>query len=118
MPRWSAAEILAPTSDSRFRRMVVAENRVRVALLGYAAGDSVHLHAHLESDEIFFVVAGRAIFQIDGESTEVGAGDLLHVGAGQRHSIQIPDEPLVLLAVVAPNLEDAWVAEPGPGDPR
>jgi len=109
MKRFTAAETVAPSEDGRFRRMLVFEDRVRSAFLGYAAGDSVHLHAHLESDEIFFVVSGSATFQIEGETVSVAAGDLLHVGAGEQHAILIPDEPLVLLAVVAPNRDDAWV---------
>jgi mannose-6-phosphate isomerase-like protein (cupin superfamily) len=93
--------------------MLVFENGIRSAFLGYAAGDSVHLHAHLESDEVFFVVSGSATFQVEEESFEVGRGDFLHVAAGERHAILVPNEPLVLLAVVAPNRDDAWVPEEG-----
>jgi mannose-6-phosphate isomerase-like protein (cupin superfamily) len=111
MKKFAADETIAPSDDDRFRRMLVHEDRLRCAFLGYAAGDSVHLHAHLESDEIFFVVSGSATFEVGGENVEVSAGDLLHVGAGERHSILIPDEPLVLLAVVTPNRDDAWVPQ-------
>lgn len=89
--------------------MLVFDERVRSAFLGYAPGDSVHLHAHLESDEVFFVVSGSAEFHVAGEAVATAAGDLLHVGAGELHEIRIGDDGLVLLAVVAPNLEDAWV---------
>lgn len=109
MRHWRADETLAPTDDGRFRRMLVLEERVRSAFLGYAPGDSVHLHAHLESDEVFFVVSGSAELDVAGEVVAAAAGDLLHVGAGELHAIRVGVDGLVLLAVVAPNRDDAWV---------
>jgi mannose-6-phosphate isomerase-like protein (cupin superfamily) len=106
-----AAQILEATPDRRFRRMVVNESRLRTAMLGYAPGDRVHLHAHLDSDEIFYVVAGHARFVVDDRTIEAAPGDLLHIRAGGRHAFWVHDEPLVLLAVVAPNLDDAWVPD-------
>lgn len=117
MRRWAAVEVLAPTGDGAFRRMVVQESRLRAGLLGFAAGAVVGEHAHLESDEIFHVVEGRATFVVDDVPHETGPGDLLHVAAGERHEIRVHDAPLVLLAVVAPNLDDAWVAQPARGAP-
>lgn len=109
MRHWRTNQTLAPTEDGRFRRMLVSEARVRSAFLGYAPGDSVHLHAHLESDEVFFVVSGSAEFDVAGEVVSAAAGDLLHVLAGELHAIRIGADGLVLLAVIAPNLDDAWV---------
>lgn len=95
--------------------MDVREDRLRAGMLGYAPGDVVPLHAHLDSDEIFFVVEGAATFEVGGEAVEASAGDMLHVGAGERHAIRVGDRGLVLLAVVAPNLDDAWESEESPG---
>lgn len=108
MQLWPGSEITAPTEDGRFRRMVIQQARVRAGLLRYAAGDTVPEHAHRESDEIFFVVSGRPTFVIDGRPVAVERGSLLHVSAGEVHGIVVGDEPLLLLAAVSPNLDDAW----------
>jgi quercetin dioxygenase-like cupin family protein len=110
MQLFRAEESLAPTDDGRYRRMVVQRTDVRAAFLGYAAGDEVHLHAHLESDELFHVLAGTPTFVVEGEEVTAHAGDLLLVAAGERHAIRMGDTPVALLAIVSPNRDDAWVA--------
>jgi mannose-6-phosphate isomerase-like protein (cupin superfamily) len=91
--------------------MVVQHDRIRAGLLAYPPGDVVGEHAHLESDEVFHIISGSARFVIDDQPLHVGAGDLLHVGAGERHAIHVTgDVPLVMLAAVSPNRDDAWVA--------
>lgn len=103
--------MLGTTLDGRFRRLECQEPRLRAGTLAYAAGDTVGLHAHLESDEIFFVISGSAEFTIDGQAVELQEGDMLHAAGGERHAIVAGSAGLVLLAVVAPNLDDAWIAE-------
>jgi quercetin dioxygenase-like cupin family protein len=109
--KWSARDLLGVTPDGRFRRMECQEARLRAGTLAYAAGDTVGLHAHMRSDEIFFVVSGSAQFTVDGEEVEMQEGDMLHAGAGERHAIAAGPDGLVLFVVVAPNLDDAWMHE-------
>lgn len=111
MKKWSAGELLGVTPDDRFRRMECQERRLRAGTLAYAAGDTVRLHAHLESDEIFFVVSGSGQFTVDGQDVEMHEGDMLHAAAGELHAITAGPGGLVLLAIVAPNLDDAWMPE-------
>ena len=108
MQLWPGSQIAAPTDDGRFRRMVVQQARVRAGLLRYAAGDTVPEHAHRESDEVFYVVSGHPTFVIDGRPIVVEPGSLMHVSAGEVHGIVVGEEPLLLMAVVSPNLDDAW----------
>lgn len=113
MQYWPAAEILAPTPDGAYRRMVVQEGPLRAGVLALAAGAEIDEHAHLESSEVFHIVSGRAIFDIDDVPHELAPGDLLFVGAGERHGIRVhADEPLVMVIAVAPNLDDAWAPSP------
>ena len=117
MTHWPASEFLAPTADGRFRRLVVQEDRLRSASLSFAPQDRVPEHAHPGSDEIFYVVSGTGRISIGKEIHDVGAGDLLFVGAGSWHAILAggtADDPFVIVAVVAPNLGDDAVFSDGP----
>jgi mannose-6-phosphate isomerase-like protein (cupin superfamily) len=45
----------------------------------YPPGQEGFLHYHDLQDELYFVHSGRAVFEVDGETREVGPGGLLHV---------------------------------------
>lgn len=111
MNRWTREEMLSPTADDRFRRIAVDEPKIRSGLLGFAPHDVVTKHAHLESDEIFFMVKGQAMFWVDGREVAAEEGDTLYVTAGEVHGVTMGDEPVVMLIAVSPNLDDAWEAE-------
>jgi mannose-6-phosphate isomerase-like protein (cupin superfamily) len=58
------------------------------------------LHYHEEQDELFFVHAGRAQFEVGDEVREVGPGGLVHVEAAtHRRMSNIGQDDLVVLAV-------------------
>jgi quercetin dioxygenase-like cupin family protein len=52
------------------------------------AGPPVHVHP--ASDETFIVLSGTLLVYLDGEVTELGAGDLVHIRRGTRHSFATP----------------------------
>ena len=61
--------------------------------------EGVH-HYHDEQDELYFVHAGRARFEVDGDEFELGPGGLVHVEATTTRKVSNPgDEDLVLLIV-------------------
>ena len=80
-------------------------------MLGIEAGAHVRRHVHTQSEELFLVVAGRATFEVEHTRFELGPGDMLVLEPGEHHSIDVHDEPLRLLAVVAPNLDDTIFVE-------
>ena len=45
----------------------------------YPAGYEGFAHWHDEQDELYFVHSGHAIFEVDGETRELGPGGLCHV---------------------------------------
>jgi mannose-6-phosphate isomerase-like protein (cupin superfamily) len=58
------------------------------------------LHYHDEQDELYFVHAGRARVEVDGEVREVGPGGLVHVtSTTPRRISNAGDEDLVVLVV-------------------
>ncbi len=44
-------------------------------------------HYHKQSEEFYFILAGTARMEIDGEATEVGPGDAILIPAGAWHQI-------------------------------
>ena len=64
------------------------------------AGTEWFNHFHERQDELYFVHAGRAGFEVDGETFEVGPGGAVHVeSTTPRHFWNAGDEDLVLLAL-------------------
>ena len=62
-------------------------------------------HSHDLGHEIFIVMQGRAIFEIDGESGELGPGQMCVALADQLHSIQVTsDEPMIMYLSVTPHV--------------
>jgi uncharacterized cupin superfamily protein len=63
-------------------------------------GSAGVLHYHDEQDELYFVHAGRARFEVDGDDFELGAGGLVHVESTTPRLVSnAGDEDLVLLIV-------------------
>jgi mannose-6-phosphate isomerase-like protein (cupin superfamily) len=66
----------------------------------YPPGQEGLPHYHDEQDELYFVHRGRALFEVDGDSFELGPGGLVHVQAETVRKVSNPgDEDLVLLVV-------------------
>jgi quercetin dioxygenase-like cupin family protein len=51
----------------------------------FKPGDAVDLHAHETMTEIFYITTGKAIFEIEGNVTEVEKGDCVVIEAGEKH---------------------------------
>jgi mannose-6-phosphate isomerase-like protein (cupin superfamily) len=57
-------------------------------------------HFHHRQDELYFVHAGTAAFEVDGETLELGAGGAVHVEAATpRRFWNAGDDELVLLVI-------------------
>jgi len=58
-------------------------------------------HYHEHQDELYFVHAGRARFEVEGETRELGAGGLLHVESTTPRKVSNASatEDLVLLVI-------------------
>ena len=67
----------------------------------YPPGMEGFLHYHDEQDELYFVHRGRAIFEVDGETRELGPGGLCHVESTTPRKVTNAsgEEELVMLVV-------------------
>jgi mannose-6-phosphate isomerase-like protein (cupin superfamily) len=51
------------------------------------AGTSEELHYHQYAQQFFFILKGRAQFQIEDSTIEINTGEGLHIEAGKKHRI-------------------------------
>ena len=50
-------------------------------------GQATERHHHKPCEEIYFLLEGAALMDVDGETREVGPGDAILIPAGARHQI-------------------------------
>lgn len=63
-------------------------------------------HFHTESDEIFIVLRGAIIVEVEGERRRIGADELCAFPAGVVHSVVAVDPPVESLMIRAPSIQD------------
>jgi mannose-6-phosphate isomerase-like protein (cupin superfamily) len=82
--------------DEHFRpKMIAAFNDHKVELVK-VKGDFVW-HSHLETDDLFLVLAGRITIQLRERNVELGPGELFIVPRGVDHCPRADEEAHVLL---------------------
>jgi len=63
-------------------------------------------HTHDLGHEVFLVLQGSAIFEIDGETEEVGPGQMCVALADQSHGITVTsDVPMIMYLSVTPHIQ-------------
>ena len=71
-----------------------------------APGQSTERHYHKLCEEFYFLLAGTAQMEIDGESRDVGPGDAILIPPGARHQITAKSD-LRFLCCCAPPYDHA-----------
>lgn len=85
--------------NSAIRNQSLAEARVPVS-------SSTLEHYHVRTEEIYFITAGKGRIRIEGETTEVKAGDAIAIPPGKKHKLwNTGAETLRLLCCCAPAYE-------------
>jgi hypothetical protein len=72
------------------------------AWTGRAAGDQVitpHDEQDVGDEELFLVLRGRAVFELDGRRVDAPAGTLIHCAAGTRRTAFADDARTTILAL-------------------
>jgi len=77
----------------------------------YPPGQEGFLHYHDEQDELYFVHSGRAVFEVEGDTFELGPGGVVYVDSTTHRKVSNPfEEDLVMLVVGG---KDGYVARDG-----
>ena len=102
-------DIVQDHGAGNWRHPIVGSDRCRAVLLHLRPGEAPHpIHRHPRADEVFVILEGTATFMIgDGPAFAAGPGTVACAPAGVRHNIAAGNEPLLFLAIVAPNLNSA-----------
>lgn len=67
------------------------------------AGTSERLHYHVHAQQLFYILAGTATFEIEGSANIVEAGESFHIEKGRKHSIaNRGSNPLEFLVISEP----------------
>jgi len=87
-------------------RNVLVTPQIRSRFLQMEPGQTAQLHSHDLGHEVFLVLAGRAVFEIDGETQELGPGQMCIALADQTHAIRVVgDEPMTMYLSVTPHIQ-------------
>jgi quercetin dioxygenase-like cupin family protein len=87
-------------------RNILVTPQIRSRFLRMEPGKTAQLHSHDLGHEIFLILAGRAEFEIDGETQELGPGQMCIALADQSHSIRVVgDEPMTMYLSVTPHIQ-------------
>ena len=66
-------------------------------------GQDQRVHAHAESDKIYFVLRGQGSFHVAGDEQELGAGQTVVARPNQAHGVRnTSSDDLVLLVFMTP----------------
>jgi len=104
MKTFSAADLATP--DEGPKRWLIHTERTRIASLVLDGSVQVPVHAHAESDELFYFITGRARVRDEHGEFLAGPGDAVALEPGTFHTIDVVEGPVLLLAIVAPNVDD------------
>lgn len=59
-----------------------------LALARVAEGESTRRHYHQNSEEIYYVLAGKGKMFLEGSSGEIYTGDCVYIPPGQKHYLE------------------------------
>lgn len=65
-------------------------------------GGATERHYHGESEELYFILEGSGMMEIDGENRAVGPGDAVLIPPGAWHQITAGEQDLRFLCCCAP----------------
>ena len=86
-------------------RNVLVTPQIRSRFLKMEPGQQAQLHSHDLGHEIFLILEGRVEFEIDGETEELGPGQMCVALADQPHQVRVlGDEPMTMYLSVTPHI--------------
>ena len=97
-------EAFTTKDGSTIRELMRAENQT-LAEATLAPGQATERHYHARSEELYSLLEGGGVLEIDGERREVAAGDTVLIPPGARHTITAGAHGARFLCCCAPPYE-------------
>ncbi len=86
-----------------FRRVLWTGKHTQLVIMTIPPDGEIGVETHDENDQILSFVSGLGTAVVDGETKEVGPGDVVVVPAGTEHNfLNAGPNPLVLYTVYGP----------------
>jgi len=98
-------------------RNVLVTPQIRSRFLKMEPGQSAQLHSHDLGHEIFLILEGRVEFEIEGETEELGPGQMCIALADQPHTVRVlGDEPMTMYLSVTPHIHPTHTPRTADGE--
>jgi mannose-6-phosphate isomerase-like protein (cupin superfamily) len=91
------------SKNNNFRKVLFTNKYSQVVLMSVLPGEDIGQEVHEDVDQVLAFVEGKGKAVIDGETHDIGAGDLFSVPAGAEHNfINTGNAALKLFTVYSP----------------
>ena len=74
------------SENNNFRKVLFTNKYSQVVLMSVLPGEDIGQEVHEDVDQVLTFVEGKGKAVIDGETHDIGAGDLFAVPAGTEHN--------------------------------
>jgi mannose-6-phosphate isomerase-like protein (cupin superfamily) len=89
--------------NSHFRRVLYTGKNLQLVLMSIPPAGDIGEEVHDDRDQFFRVEQGTGAVWIDGNRSDIGAGDAFIVPAGARHNVKnTGNDPLRVYTIYAP----------------
>jgi len=99
LAKFDIKDVIDANDDKWFNQTLVQVND-SVLRLGVLEGE-FHFHKHDDEDELFYVVDGNLLLDIEGDTHELGPGQGFVVPKGVVHRTRAPSRVVVLMTAAA-----------------
>ncbi len=101
---------MSPGLESRFARKPLGLQKQGLSYFRIAPGFRVPFgHTHSEQEEVYIVASGSARVKIEDDVVELGQWDAVRIPAEASHGMEAGPDGAELIAIGAPNTENADV---------
>ncbi|MDI6807270.1 MAG: cupin domain-containing protein [Candidatus Aenigmarchaeota archaeon] len=70
-------------------------------------GQVTQYHLHKKSEEIYYILDGKGLMNIEGKESEVAEKQAIYIAPGKRHKItNVGEKPLIFLCACSPAYSD------------
>lgn len=88
-----------PPADGILSRTIYQDDRIKVVLFGFGAGQELSEHTATKSAVLYFV-RGEASVGLGDDTQEARAGTWVHMTAGLKHAIKATSPTVMLLILL------------------
>ena len=84
------------------REMLGSSEKLSLSRITAQVGYRDKCHYHKTFDELYYMIRGRGLLTVNGAPQPLEEGGCILVQRGEKHFIQIPNQPLEFIVVCTP----------------